>query len=73
MQVGNGHSEYGRFAAGNGANVLAILPPQASGGEWDWGSTRVKLESLGREERLSRIENNIGVESAREAGHIPLR
>jgi anaerobic selenocysteine-containing dehydrogenase len=73
VPVGNGHTNYGRFAAGQGANILAILPPQASGGEWDWGSTRVKLEPLGRTENLPTIENNIGVESAREAGHIPLR
>jgi anaerobic selenocysteine-containing dehydrogenase len=73
VPVGEGHSEYGRFAAGFGANILSILPPQASSGEWDWAGTRVKLEPLGRTEVLPRIENNIGVESAREAGNIPLR
>jgi len=73
VPVGEGHSEYGRFAAGYGANVFSILPPQSSGGQWPWASTRVRLTRLDRETVLPRIENNIGVKSAREAGQIPLR
>jgi anaerobic selenocysteine-containing dehydrogenase len=72
IPVGEGHGEYGRFAAGYGANVLSILPPQVSGDQWAWASTRVKLTKLDRTSVLPRIENNVGVEAARKEEHIPL-
>jgi anaerobic selenocysteine-containing dehydrogenase len=71
VPVGNGHQDFGRFAADVGANVLAILPPQVSAGEWLWASTRVKIEPLGRRSTLPRIEYNIGVEKARTDNMIP--
>jgi anaerobic selenocysteine-containing dehydrogenase len=71
VPVGEGHNDYGRFAAGYGANVLSILPPQPSGGQWPWAGTRVRLTKLDRTTVLPRIEDNIGVESAREDSHIP--
>jgi len=49
MAIGQGHSHYGRYASGRGANPLSILPPS-----WDevtgaliTGGTRVLLERIG--------------------------
>jgi molybdopterin-containing oxidoreductase family iron-sulfur binding subunit len=48
MAVGEGHTHYGRYASGRGANPLSILAPV-----WDdsvsniaWGATRVHITRL---------------------------
>ena len=63
----------GRYAANIGANILGLLPATADeGGNWVWGATRVKIEVLkGQRQVLPRIENNAGVESARQTNRIP--
>jgi len=50
MAVGEGHTHYGRYASGRGANPLSILAPaweQASGAPV-FGGTRVRLTRLDR-------------------------
>jgi anaerobic selenocysteine-containing dehydrogenase len=48
MAMGQGHTHYGRYASGRGANPLSILAPmwEDSTGVMVTGGTRVRLESL---------------------------
>jgi anaerobic selenocysteine-containing dehydrogenase len=73
VPLGQGHSTYGRYAANQGANVLGMLSTLTDeGGHWAMDATRVRLEPLqGQRQVLPRIEDNAGVESAREAGKFP--
>jgi len=54
MPIGQGHTEYGRYAKNRGANPLKILAPQmqADIGSLAWGATRVKLIATGRKRKL---------------------
>jgi anaerobic selenocysteine-containing dehydrogenase len=49
MPIGDGHSHYGRYASGRGANPLAILAPvgEESTGAPVLGGTRVKISRVG--------------------------
>lgn len=72
VPMGEGHTEFGRFAKNRGTNVTAILAPVTStDGELAWGATRVRIETLGRSRKLPRIENNTGVDAANEYGVMP--
>lgn len=72
VPVGQGHSALGRFAKDRGANVMALLGAKtASDGELAWAATRVKLEPLGRQRVLPRLENNVGVDAANEYKKFP--
>ncbi len=73
VPLGQGHSADGRYAANRGANALAILAPQTGeAGDWAWAATRVRLEPLkGQNRVLPRIENNVGVDFAREHDKLP--
>ncbi|NPA90456.1 MAG: molybdopterin-dependent oxidoreductase [Chloroflexi bacterium] len=70
MPLGQGHTDYGRYAQGRGANPVQLL----GGREVDvvkdlaWLSVRVKIVPTGRRQRLPRLENNAGVDRAREVG-----
>jgi molybdopterin-containing oxidoreductase family iron-sulfur binding subunit len=48
MPIGDGHSHYGRYASGRGANPLSILAPvyEKSTGALVMGGTRVKVTRL---------------------------
>jgi anaerobic selenocysteine-containing dehydrogenase len=73
VPLGQGHSSYGRYAVNQGANVLGILSPLTDeGGNWAMSATRARLEPLqGQQQILPRIENNVGVESARKEEKFP--
>jgi anaerobic selenocysteine-containing dehydrogenase len=49
MAIGDGHSHYGRYASGRGANPLAILAPvfEKTTGALALGATRVRLSRVG--------------------------
>jgi len=49
MAIGDGHSHYGRYASGRGANPIAILAPvwEKSTGALVLGGTRVRLSRVG--------------------------
>jgi anaerobic selenocysteine-containing dehydrogenase len=49
MPIGQGHTHYGRYASGRGANPLSILSPawEEATGVLITGDTRVRLERLG--------------------------
>ncbi|MFQ5776755.1 MAG: molybdopterin-dependent oxidoreductase [Terriglobia bacterium] len=49
VALGQGHTEYGRYAQGRGANPLGLLPakPEAASGGLPWLSVKVQLEKTG--------------------------
>ena len=54
MPIGQGHTAYGQYAQGRGANPIQLLPAEsehASGG-LPWFSTRVQIAQAGRREPL---------------------
>ncbi|MBI4771988.1 MAG: molybdopterin-dependent oxidoreductase [Chloroflexi bacterium] len=59
MPVGQGHSDYGRFAAGRGSSPLALVSPvtDPDTGALAWGATRVRVEPTGRKHELARLES----------------
>ena len=54
MPIGQGHTNYGRYASGRGANPIQLLPADArtEAGGLAWFSTRVQVASAGRREPL---------------------
>ena len=54
MPIGQGHTNYGRYASGRGANPIQLLPADArtEAGGLAWFSTRVRVASAGRREPL---------------------
>ena len=70
MPLGQGHSDYGRYATQRGANAMTLLGKHVVDGakELAWLSVRVKIEPTGRKQKLPRLENNVGVDRAREIG-----
>ena len=56
MPIGQGHTEYGRYARGRGANPIEILSPQMQPetGSLAWNATRVRLNPTGRRANLVR-------------------
>jgi molybdopterin-containing oxidoreductase family iron-sulfur binding subunit len=65
MPIGQGHSEYGRYAQHRGVNPLQILAPQVepSTGALAWSATRVKVVRTGRRVQLLKTDG-----TARELG-----
>jgi anaerobic selenocysteine-containing dehydrogenase len=59
IPVGQGHSDYGRYAEKRGSNPLGLVAPvtDPSTGALAWGATRVRLESAGRKQTLARLES----------------
>ena len=56
MPVGQGHSEYGRYASGRGTNPIELLASQMEPetGSLAWNATRVRLNPTGRRANLVR-------------------
>ena len=59
IPIGQGHTDYGRFAEKRGANPVALLAPATDPetGGFAWGATRVRLEPTGRRRTLARLES----------------
>jgi anaerobic selenocysteine-containing dehydrogenase len=55
MPIGQGHSEYGRYAKGRGANPLEIVAPltEPLSGALALGATRVSLRKTGRRVKIA--------------------
>ncbi len=49
VPIGQGHTEYGRYAKGNGANIYSVLPelPLASSGGLHWSGMPVRIVRKG--------------------------
>ena len=54
MPIGQGHSEYGRYAKDRGATPIEILSPQMEPltGSLAWSATRVRIIPTGRQVEL---------------------
>jgi molybdopterin-containing oxidoreductase family iron-sulfur binding subunit len=59
IPIGQGHSDYGRFAAMRGANVMDLLTPapEDHGGNFTFCATRVRIEKIGQMKPLARLED----------------
>jgi anaerobic selenocysteine-containing dehydrogenase len=62
MPFGQGHTAYGRYAQGRGANPADVLGLHFNeAGDLAFAGMKVKLEPTGRKQILSRLESRIGV------------
>jgi len=62
IPFGQGHTAYGRYAAGRGANPAHLFSLKINGaGDLAFGATKVKIEKTGKRFPLSRLESRIGV------------
>jgi anaerobic selenocysteine-containing dehydrogenase len=62
IPLGQGHTAFGRYAQGRGANVLALLPKQVNeAGELAFAATLVKVTATGKRQELARFESREGV------------
>ena len=54
VAIGQGHTEYGRYAKGRGANPIRLLPakPEAASGGLPWLSVKVQIAKTGRRSEL---------------------
>ncbi|MES0339272.1 MAG: molybdopterin-dependent oxidoreductase [Anaerolineales bacterium] len=59
IPIGQGHSDYGRFAEKRGANVLDLLTPSPEDQDrkFAFGATRVRIEKIGQMKPLARLED----------------
>ena len=62
VPFGQGHTAYGRYAEGRGANPLDLLSTETNpAGDLLFGATRVQIEKTGRIKNLARFESIRGV------------
>ncbi len=62
IPFGQGHSAYGRYAQGRGANPAFLMSLKLNGAnDLAYGSTKVFIEKTGRKQPLTRMESRIGV------------
>jgi anaerobic selenocysteine-containing dehydrogenase len=62
MPFGQGHTAYGRYAQGRGANPADILGLHFNqAGDLAFAGMKVNIEKTGRQQPLSRLESRIGV------------
>ena len=62
MPFGQGHTAYGRYAQGRGANPANLLGAHFNeAGDLAFAGMKVKVEKTGRKQSLSRLESRIGV------------
>jgi len=59
MPIGQGHTEFGRYAKGRGSNPMDLLAPASDQdtGALAWGSTKVRIKLTERKYALARLEN----------------
>ncbi len=62
LPFGQGHTAYGRYAAGRGVNPLdLVVPAYNPAGDLAFASMKVKIEKTGKKRELARLESKIGV------------
>ena len=62
IPFGQGHTAYGRYAMGRGANPAQLLGLKLNGADdLAFGATKVRLEKTGRKLILTRLESRMGV------------
>lgn len=56
MPIGQGHTEYGRYAKGNGPNVYSLFPPlPLSSGGMQWSNIDVRVVNRGARVKLADV------------------
>ncbi|MBI2759254.1 MAG: molybdopterin-dependent oxidoreductase [Chloroflexi bacterium] len=62
MPFGQGHTAYGQFAQGRGANPADLFGPSVNeAGDLAFGSLKVRIEKTSKKRQLSRLEGVLGV------------
>jgi hypothetical protein len=62
IPFGQGHTVFGRYAQGRGANLAGLLGTRTNGADGlATLSLRVKIEKTGRQKPLARMESVLGV------------
>jgi anaerobic selenocysteine-containing dehydrogenase len=61
IPLGQGHSDYGRYASNRGANVIKLLGVQ-TGTSPGWSAVRVKVEATGKHKDVATFEYTPGVQ-----------
>ncbi|MBV6396566.1 MAG: Nitrate reductase [Anaerolineales bacterium] len=62
IPFGQGHTAYGRYAAGRGVNPADLFGPRVNeAGDLAFAGTKVRVEKAGKYRVLSRLESKIGV------------
>ncbi|MEJ2597548.1 MAG: molybdopterin-dependent oxidoreductase [Anaerolineales bacterium] len=61
IPLGQGHSDFGRYASNRGANVIKLLGVQ-SGDSAGWSAVRVKVEATGQNKAVATFEYTLGVQ-----------
>jgi anaerobic selenocysteine-containing dehydrogenase len=70
VPLGQGHTDYGRYARNRGSNAIQLVgtqtdasgsPARRDGSNLTWVTLRVKLAPTGRKKALARFENAVGV------------
>ena len=62
MPFGQGHTAYGQFAAGRGANPADVLGVHFNeAGDLAFAGMKVEIKKTGKKQPLSRLESRIGV------------
>jgi anaerobic selenocysteine-containing dehydrogenase len=62
ISFGQGHTAYGRYAQGRGANPAELMSLRLNGADdLAFGATKVHIEKTGRKQSLTRLESRIGV------------
>jgi anaerobic selenocysteine-containing dehydrogenase len=62
VPFGQGHTAYGRYAQGRGADLAKLLGAKSNeAGDLAFATMKVKVEKTGRKRELSRLESRIGV------------
>ncbi|MBX5445948.1 MAG: molybdopterin-dependent oxidoreductase [Sphaerobacter sp.] len=61
VPMGQGHTDFGRYAKGRGTNPLDLVEPatESETGALAWAGTRVRVEATGRKVRLPRFEGQV--------------
>ncbi|MDI3339649.1 MAG: molybdopterin-dependent oxidoreductase [Sphaerobacter sp.] len=61
VPMGQGHTDFGRYAKGRGVNPLNLVEPatEAETGALAWAGTRVRVEATGRKVRFPRFEGQV--------------
>jgi anaerobic selenocysteine-containing dehydrogenase len=59
VPIGQGHTDYGRYAEGRGSNPMDLLAPalDEETGALAWSATRVNIKPTGRKYSLARLES----------------
>jgi anaerobic selenocysteine-containing dehydrogenase len=61
IPLGQGHSDFGRYASNRGANVIQLLGAQ-TGDSPGWSAVRVKVEATGQNKKVATFEYSLGVQ-----------